>query len=80
VNVLWPINAEAYQHIVFLKESAPRIIERNAVGLKSVMNLLSRPSIVFDKLHRSLKEGKPHQRRLSPLPRDCDDGGTMRFQ
>jgi hypothetical protein len=74
------INAKADQKVVLLEKDAPIIIKQYAVGLKSMLHHLIRPTILFNQLNRPLEELQLHQRRLSTLPRHGDRGGSMRFQ
>jgi hypothetical protein len=77
---LWPINAEAKQKVVIVKELAPFVIEENAIGLECVLNMHSWPLIFLLKLYRAPEEVKTHERRLSPLPGHSDLRDLVRFK
>src|SRR5216683_281349 len=68
VELAWTVNAQADQKIVFLEEDAPLIIEKDAVGLKSVLHDLIGSAVLFNELDGAPEELELHQRRLAPLP------------
>jgi hypothetical protein len=80
VEFAWPVDAQANQKVVFLKEGAPLIIEKDAVGLESVFHDLLGAAILFDEFDRAPEELELHQRRLTPLPGHCYRGRAVRLQ
>ncbi|CAB3796183.1 hypothetical protein LMG28138_04015 [Pararobbsia alpina] len=54
------INTQAHEKVVLLEELAPFVVEKNAVGLKSVLHNLSRPAVLFDEFDRVPEEFDLH--------------------
>jgi hypothetical protein len=65
--MLRPIQGQANQKTVFLKEIGPRFINQKTIRLKTVPDCLV-PSVSFLEFHCLLDERETHQRRLSSLP------------
>jgi len=69
-----PINADAQQKFIVVKELAPIVIEQNAVGLQRVADLLTGLATFFLQFNRPSEEIYPHQGRLTALPGKADHG------
>ena len=80
VDFAGAIDAQAHQKVVFLEESAPFVIEQNAVGLKSVLHDLVRPAVFLDEFDRAPEELDLHEGRLAALPSHGNVRSAVRFQ
>ena len=54
------IDTQPHEKVVLLEELAPFVVEKNAVGLKSVLSRLSRPAVLFDVFDRVPEEFDLH--------------------
>ncbi len=70
VKFFGTIHAQADKEVVFMEESAPLVIEEDAVGLEGVLDPGARLLIFFLELHGPAEEIEPHQGRLASLPGD----------
>ena len=68
------------RNLCFLKKRAPLVVERRAVGLDRVGDLLARALVPLDVLDRALEEVEAHQRRLAALPADDHLGAGLRLE
>jgi len=80
VHLVWAVNAQADEEMMFLEERTPVIVEQQAVGLEGVLHDLFGSAVGFNEFHCFLEEVEFHQRRLATLPRHRDFLGAMRFE
>lgn len=80
VEFTWAVDAQADQKVVLLEERAPLVIQKNAVGLKSVFHGLPGFAVLLDNLDRTPEEVELHQRRFPSLPRHRYRRRAVRFQ
>ena len=80
VDLARAIDAQTDQKIVFLEEGPPVVIEKNAIGLKGVLDYLAGPPILLDDFDGAPEEIELHQRRLAALPRHCYLERAVRLQ
>ncbi len=80
VDFAGAIDAEAHQKVVFLEESAPFVIEQDAVGLKSVLHDLVRTAVFLHEFDGAAEELDLHEGRLAALPSHSDVRSAVRFQ
>jgi hypothetical protein len=71
VQLAGSVYAETYQEIVLLEKCAPLIVEKDTVGLKCMLNGLTRSTILLYEFDRSPEELNLHQRWLAALPGYC---------
>ena len=74
------VDAETNQEIVLLEEGAPLIIQKDAVGLKSVLHNLAGLTVLFDEFDGAPEKVDLHQRRLAALPRHRYRGRAVGLQ
>ena len=77
---LGAVYRQANQKPVFFEENGPRIVDFGAVCLDRIGDLLARPAIGIDQLHRATEEIEPHQSRFPALPGDRHLRGAVGVQ
>ena len=80
VNLAGPVATDAHKKIVLLEEHAPLVVQKNSVGLKGVLDRLSRPTILLDNLDGLPKKLDLHERGFPALPSDRHNRRAMRLQ
>jgi hypothetical protein len=74
-----PINANANEKIVLLKELTPGIIQQRAIGLQGIVNLHPWSGMFLLVMNDSFKKAQTHEGRFTTLPGKCYLGNFLRF-